>query len=141
MARDLPCTRLCGLTAMSLDDLMAKMFERAGHGRKGAARAVFVLLAILLPSQAAWAADWRYCYAGSDREQRLYLSQPFQTARSLDALERAWEGWLTQQGLPHESTGCPRSSDRPGIEETIQAAIRYNRTVGRSAVELNWRAD
>lgn len=112
---------------------------REGGGHRLARLALLLLCVSARPAPAASAADWRYCYAGSDREHRFYVSRPFPAGASVDAVEQQWVAWLARQALRYETTGCPRGADRAAIEASLGSAIRYNARQGRHASELDWQ--
>lgn len=119
-------------------DVRVKQRRECGEHRL--ARLVLLLLcASAWPARSASAADWRYCYAGSDREHRFYVSRPFSAGASVDAIEQQWIAWLVRQAVRYETTGCPRGADRAAVEASLGSAIRYNAGQGRHASELDWR--
>lgn len=108
-------------------------------------RIVFLVALVLLgashrPVFAGPSAEWRYCYAGSEQSRRFYVSQPFSSSGSLDAVERQWIARLGRQAVRYETTGCPRGADRAAVEVSIASAARYNAGLGRSMVELDWQS-
>lgn len=113
--------------------------------RPGSSRQWFALLALVLmhawalPALAGPAAGWRFCYAGSERDRRFYVSQPFPTAQPLEAIERQWTVWLGRQALRYETAGCPRGADPSEVDASVRSAIHYNAGQGRNAVELDWK--
>ena len=117
---------------------MAAGGKRLG-GRGLALFAVLLVCASVRPASAA-AAEWRYCYAGSEQGRRFYVSQPFSTSGSLDAVERQWTVWLGRQAVRYETTGCPRGPDRAAVEAAVRSASRYNASQGRSTIELDWQS-
>lgn len=108
-------------------------------GRGLALFAVLLACASARPVSAA-EAEWRYCYAGSEQGRRFYVSQPFSTSGSLDAVERQWIVWLGRQAVRYETTGCPREPDRAAVETAIRSASRYNASQGRRTIELDWQS-
>ena len=120
--------------------MSARMLRLHGRGgRKPAMAALFLLCASAQPMLPASAADWRFCYAGSEHDHRFYVSQPFPAAGPMEITERQWMVWLGGQGLRYETTGCPRGADAAEIEASIKSAIRYNAGQGQNAVELDWK--
>ncbi len=118
--------------------IRAKRLREGGLHRL--ARLALLLLCLSArPALPASAADWRYCYAGSDREHRFYVSRPFPTGTSVDAIEQQWIAWLARQALRYETTGCPRGADSAAVEAALGSAIRYNARQGRHASELDWQ--
>lgn len=112
---------------------------REGGGHRLARLVLLLLCASARPALPASAVDWRYCYAGSDREHRFYVSRPFPGNASVDAVEQQWIAWLARQALRYETTGCPRGADRAAVEASLGSAIRYNAGQGRHASELDWQ--
>lgn len=102
--------------------------------------AALLLCASVQPAFAGPATEWRYCYAGSEQGRRFYVSQPFPTSGSLDAIERQWIAWLGRQAVRYETAACPRGADRAAIEASIASAVRYNASLGRNAIELDWQS-
>lgn len=110
-----------------------------GRCSRQAALVLVLLWVSVRPALPGPAVDWRFCYAGSERDRRFYLSQPFPSATPMEAIEQQWLVWLSLQALQYETTGCPRGAERAAIEDSIAAAIRYNARQGRSAVKLDWK--
>lgn len=126
-------------------DSRAFMDIHPKHQRRTAARSLATLAALLLwtsarPAFAGPSAEWRYCYAGSEQSRRFYVSQPFSSPGSPDAVERQWIAWLGRQPVRYETTGCPRGADRAAVEASIASAARYNAGQGRGTVELDWQS-
>ncbi|WP_293800072.1 hypothetical protein [uncultured Bosea sp.] len=112
---------------------------RGGARRRRRTRiALLLVLAAQSVSQAARAADWRYCYAGSDADRRFYVSQPFAASKPMETIERQWLTWLGRQGIRFETTGCPRGRDRATIEDSVRSAARYNQGLGRRTLDQDW---
>lgn len=109
-------------------------------GRGLALFAVLLFCASAWPASVGAAAEWRYCYAGSEQGRRFYVSQPFSTTGSLDAVERQWAVWLGRQAVRYETAGCPRGPDRTAVETAVRSASRYNASLGRSTIELDWQS-
>lgn len=117
-----------------------RFVDGAASGGRGLVLVALVLLgASDRPAFAGPSAEWRYCYAGSEQSRRFYVSQPFSSSGSLDAVERQWIAWLARQAVRYETTGCPRGVDRAAVEASIASAARYSAGLGRSTVELDWQ--
>lgn len=113
----------------------------AASGGRGLVLVALVLLGVShRPALAGPSAEWRYCYAGSEQSRRFYVSQPFSSSGSLDAVERQWVAWLSRQAVRYETTGCPRGANRAAVEASIASASRYNAGLGRGMVELDWQS-
>lgn len=94
-----------------------------------------VLAALLLSSQAE-AADWGFCVAPSDSEGRIYVSLPFPAERS--SAEGAFDDALARQRLAHDSVQCPRADDRTAAVSMREHAVSMNKQGGRQVIELDW---
>lgn len=87
---------------------------------------------------AAAAAEWRYCLAPSPAQHTVYMSSPFATDESMEAVEAAFGRALDRAALPHDSVQCPRGNAQ-SIAAMKQQAVQYNQASGNKVVPLNWR--
>lgn len=113
--------------------------SKRSEARSHAMLAIFLIWISVWPAFAGPSGEWRYCYAGSEQSRRFYVSQPFPSSGSPDAVERQWVAWLSRQVVRYETTGCPRGTDRAAVAASIASAARYNAGLGRSTVELDWQ--
>jgi len=90
-------------------------------------------------SQTALAADWQYCLAPSQNENKVYISTPFPSSGAWGNPESALDRMLNQSGVRHDDVQCPRADDKPSIETMRQEAISFNHKVGNEIVNLNWK--
>lgn len=96
-----------------------------------------LLLASLLLRNTAKAADWSYCVAPADAENRIYISTPF--AAVGPRAEADFDDTLAKQHLPHDSVECARADDEAAAVVMRQHAIDVNRLWGRQVIDLRWR--
>lgn len=101
-------------------------------------RMVMSLLVVLAASQ-AHAADWRYCLAQDEDTRKVYVTDPFQSDRTLQSLEAQFNEWLRANELYSNIAGiCPRAISPYGPAADIRAAVEYNRGLGVKAVRVDW---
>lgn len=96
-----------------------------------------VLAATLLIACRAAAADWSYCVAPAEHDNRLYLSLPFPSIGP--AAEGDFDAALARRHLTHDSVQCPRADDEASAVIMRQHALEVNREWGRQVVDTHWR--
>ena len=108
--------------------------------RSGVQVACITALAWSASGGSAQAAEWRYCLALSQAEQRVYMSYPFQCATDdFQKLERVLRESLTRAGVPVDTVQCPRGGDERSILAMRDHAIAFNRQTQITAVDVKWR--
>jgi hypothetical protein len=94
---------------------------------------------VMLGTVGAAHAEWRYCLAPAEAARKVYLSGPFRTDAAMGAIETAFDQALTQAGIAHNRTQCPRADSESAIDAMRSHAISFNREFfGRAAVEISW---
>ena len=108
--------------------------------RSGVQVACITALAWSASGGSGQAAEWRYCLALSQAEQRVYMSYPFQCATDdFQKLERVLRESLTRAGVPVDTVQCPRGGDERSILAMRDHAIAFNRQTQITAVDVKWR--
>lgn len=103
-------------------------------------RLVATAAAAALVVQAAQAEEWRYCLAPQRSEHKVYMSEPFAAAKSMERLQDEFAAALVRAGLRHGAVQCPRAADEQSIEVMRAQAVRFNRDSGNTVVEFDrWR--
>lgn len=100
-------------------------------------RIVLVTLVLVALGGPARASEWRYCYALSAAQHRLYMSAAFPAPEPLQAIEAAFTRWLDGSNFVHQAVACPRGSDLSEIQSRMQTATAFNRENGNSVVRLD----
>lgn len=97
------------------------------------------VLAILTASH-AHAATWRYCLAQDEDVRRVYVTDAFQSDRTLQSIEADFNAWPLGNEI-HSATGgiCPVAISPFGPDTDIQSAINYNKGLSMKAVRVDWR--
>lgn len=101
------------------------------------ARTAALIAAILTLQQASGAADWRFCIAPNEQQNRIYISAPF--AAIGPRAEGEFGDMLTRRRLAYDSVQCPRADDESSAFVMRQHALDVNRLWGRRVIDLNWR--
>jgi hypothetical protein len=99
-------------------------------------KALLMLAATLITTSPAGAADWRYCLALSD-DNKVYISEPFQTNASMSAATDAFSRLLARQQLRHQPVQCPKSADEKSALQMRDHAINFNRSSGREIATVS----
>jgi hypothetical protein len=111
----------------SRDDFAMKPIEAA----------IALLLAMTVLQQTARAAEWSYCVAPSDAQNRIYISKPFASVGP--RAEAEFDEALQARQLPHDAVECARADDQASAIVMRQQAITVNREWGRQVIDLRWR--
>ena len=99
-------------------------------------RFCWLLVASLLFHNPAQAADWSYCVAPADAENRIYVSMPFVSVGPW--AESDFDDALAKRRLRHDAVECARADDEATAVIMRQQAIAVNRTWGRLVIDLRW---
>jgi len=99
-------------------------------------KALLMLAATLIATSPAGAADWRYCLALSPDENKVYISEPFQTNASMSAATDAFSRLLARQQLRHQPVQCPKSADEKSALQMREHSISFNRSSGREIANV-----
>jgi hypothetical protein len=99
---------------------------------------IAIALAMVVFQQTGRAAEWSYCIAPSDAQNRIYISKPFPIG-ARDAAEPAFDTALTRQRLAHDAVECAHADDEAAAIVMRQHAIDVNRQGGRKVIDLPWR--
>jgi hypothetical protein len=94
------------------------------------------LMVLLLPRAAA-AADWGYCIAPSEADNRIYMSMTFRPFGS--QAEADFDASLQRRGLRHSTVQCARANDEESATVMRRHAVEVNRLWGRQVIDLQWR--
>jgi ABC-type branched-subunit amino acid transport system substrate-binding protein len=106
--------------------------------RKTLKRFIVALAIPIAVSQAASAAEWRYCLSPSEDEHKVYFSGTFTTSADSWSTENSFDQALIQAGLGHHEVQCPRAADENSIMTMLQDAVTYNQRVGRKIIYEHW---
>jgi hypothetical protein len=90
-------------------------------------------------SQSATAAEWRFCIAPSNQEHRIYMTAPFLTATSMEAMESGFHQILDRSGFRHDSVQCPTGANEQAVRAMRQHADDFNRQMGTEVVPIDWK--
>jgi hypothetical protein len=99
---------------------------------------ITIVLAMLVLQQAGRAAEWSYCIAPSDAQNRIYISKPFPISAA-GAAEPGFDTTLTEHRLAHDAVECARAEDEAAAIVMRQHAIDVNRKWGRQVIDMQWR--
>jgi hypothetical protein len=91
-----------------------------------------LLIALLYGSHGASAADWRFCIAPADAENRIYISMPFPSMGAKAELE--FDESLTAGRMRHGSVQCPRADGEASAVIMRQYVIEFCNKVGRKII-------
>jgi hypothetical protein len=91
--------------------------------------------------QFAAAAEWRFCVAPSGQEHRVYLTAPFLTSSSMEAMENGFRQVLEHSGRRHDGVQCPTGPNEQAVRVMRQHADDFNRQLGNDVVPLDWKPD
>ena len=97
-----------------------------------------IAIAMLALQQTGRAAEWSYCVAPSDAQNRVYISKPFPISAP-GAAEPGFDTTLTEHRLAHDAVECARAGDEAAAIIMRQHAIDVNREWGRQVIDLPWR--
>lgn len=101
--------------------------------------AIVLGLAIMILQQAAArAAEWSYCVAPADAQNRIYISKPFPISAT-GAAEPGFDTALTEHRLAHDAVECARAENEAAAIIMRQHAIEVNREWGRQVIDMPWR--
>ena len=93
-----------------------------------------IAVALSLATQAgAHAGGWQYCLAFARADHRVYVTGALKEAP--DA-EGAFTESAAEAGLRFDDAQCPRADDHATLIEMLDYAIRYNRRIGLTVIEL-----
>ena len=93
------------------------------------------MLCLLTPAHAA---DWGFCVAPADADNRIFISRPFPSTGS--KAEGDFEESLDRRRLRHDSVECPRADDEASAVVMRQHSVDVNRLWGRQIVDIPMRA-
>jgi hypothetical protein len=93
-------------------------------------------VACLIGTRPAQAEEWRYCLTALSVEHKVYMSEPFPTAKSMERLQDEFAGALARAGIRHGAVQCPRG-DEQSILIMRGQALRFNRDSGNTVVEFD----
>ena len=97
--------------------------------------AITLALAMTVMRQPARAAEWSYCVAPADAQNRIYISKTF-PIRVAGAAEPGFSDALTGQGLSHDAVECARAENEATAVMMRQHAIDVNREGGRQVIDM-----
>ena len=100
--------------------------------------AITLALAMMVLQQTAGAAEWSYCVAPSDAQNRIYISSPFPINAQSEA-EPGFDNTLTEHRLNHDAVECARADNEAAAVIMRQHAVAVNRQWGRQVVDMPWR--
>ena len=100
--------------------------------------AITLVLAMTIMRQTARAAEWSYCVAPSDAQNRIYISVPFPVSAAA-ADESGFDDALTGHRLDHDAVECARAGSEAEAVIMRQHAVDVNRGWGRQVIEVRWR--
>jgi hypothetical protein len=89
--------------------------------------------------QFALAAEWRFCIAPSDRENKTYMTNPFLTSTSMETLERDFDQLLGRWNRFHDSVQCPTGADEQSVRAMREYAEVFNQQIGKMVVLIDWK--
>ena len=101
-------------------------------------RPVILAAAMLFLQQTAKAAEWGYCVAPSDAQNRIYVSKPF-PIRVQGADEPGFDSALTEHHLAHDTVECARAENEAAAIIMRQHTIDVNRQWRRQVIDVPWR--
>jgi hypothetical protein len=101
-------------------------------------RAIVALGVAVSVSKTASAAEWQYCLAPSNNEHKIYFSGAFATNAGPGNADSSFERALLQARLPHDEVQCPRADDEDSIIGMMKDAVKYNQSVGRKVIYMQW---
>ena len=120
--------RLYGIARHLRDDIAMKPIKAA----------ITLALAMTVMQQTAYAAEWGYCVAPSDAQNRIYISPPFPVSVA-GADEPGFGDALTGKRLQHDAVECARAENEAAAIIMRQHAIAVNREWGREVIDMPWR--
>ena len=88
----------------------------------------------------ALAAEWRFCIAPANQDHRIYMTQPFLTAVSMETVEMGFHQLLERSGRRHDSVQCPTGAGEQAVRSMRLHADDFNRQMGNEIVPIDWRA-
>jgi len=100
-------------------------------------KTVLILTVLASACRCASAADWSFCIAPADEENRIYISERFPSIGS--KAEQEFDQALWARRLRHDSVQCPRAADEASAIIMRQHAIEVNREWGRQVIDRPWR--
>jgi hypothetical protein len=89
--------------------------------------------------QSAAAAEWRFCIAPANQEHRIYMTAPFLTATSMEAMETGFHLVLERAGRRHDSVQCPTGATEQAVRAMRQHADDFNHQMGNEVVTIDWK--
>lgn len=92
-----------------------------------------------LVSQTASAADWEYCLAPSNNEQKVYVSEVFETVETSWDSDALFDRALARAGLRHHAVQCPRADAKSAIIIMRYDAVAFNDRIGREVIYVRWK--
>jgi hypothetical protein len=95
-------------------------------------------LAMMVLHQTARGAEWAYCIAPADAQNRIYVSNPFPVSAA-GAAEPGFDIALTEHRLPHDTVECARAENEAAAIIMRQHAVAVNRQWGRQVIDMPWR--
>jgi hypothetical protein len=101
-------------------------------------RAIALIAFVLCLGTPARAADWGYCIAPADADNRIFISRPFPSDGP--KAEGEFEDSLDRRHLRHDAVECPRADDQATAVVMHQHAVDVNRLWGRQVVDIPMRA-
>lgn len=100
-----------------------------------AAGLIALMLCVCSPARAA---DWSYCLAPADADNRIFVSRPFPSDGP--TAEAEFNDALARRHLRHDAVQCPRAGDEESAVAMWQYAVEVNREWGRQVVDLPLQA-
>jgi hypothetical protein len=95
-------------------------------------------LAMVVLPHTARAAEWAYCIAPANAQNRIYVSKPFPISAA-GAAEPGFEATLTEHRLPHDGVACARAENEAAAIIMREHAVAVNRGWGRQVIDMPWR--
>ena len=86
----------------------------------------------------ATAAEWRFCIAPANQEHKIYMTPPFSTATTMEAMESGFHEVLERTGRRHDSVQCPTGPDEQAVRAMRRHADDFNRQLGRDVITVDW---
>lgn len=97
----------------------------------------FILIVLAAASRCASAAEWSFCIAPAERENRIYVSRPFVSVGS--KTEQEFDETLWARSLRHDSVQCPRADNEAAAVVMHQHAVDVNRDWRRQVIDIPWQ--
>lgn len=102
-----------------------------------ASKTALILLAFTSACRCSSAAEWSFCIAPADRENRIYVSRPFVSGGA--KAEQEFDETLWARRFEHDSVQCPRADSEAAAVVMHQHAVDANRDLDRQVIDMPWR--